>query len=130
MSENFNYELDVKNESYEDSRPKASIGLQQRIKDVINKNDIENVKYEKYENNLKMKWKPYSIIIICYYIATMFVSFYFIKDKFYRDNTTKKIDKIKFIKVTSIIFFINIGQIVMIQFIIGKFNKADNSLVA
>ena len=128
MSENFNYELDVKNESYEDSRP--SIGLQKRIREVINKNDIENVKYEKYEKNLKMKWKPYSIIIICYYIATMFVSFYFIKDKFYRDNTTKKIDKIKFIKVTSIIFFINIGQIVMIQLIIGKFNKADNSLVA
>lgn len=125
MSENFNYELDVKNESYEDSRP--SIGLQKRIIEVINKNDNEDLIKR---NNLKMKWKPYSIIIICYYIATMFVSFYFIKDKFYRDNTTKKIDKIKFIKVTSIIFFINIGQIVMIQLIIGKFNKADNSLVA
>ena len=125
MSENFNYELDVKNESYEDSRP--SIGLQKRIIEVINKNDNEDLIKR---NNLKMKWKPYSIIIIFYYIATMFVSFYFIKDKFYRDNTTKKIDKIKFIKVTSIIFFINIGQIVMIQFIIGKFNKADNSLVA
>lgn len=124
MSENFNYDLDVKNESYEDSKP--SISLQKRIRDLDKSDNVNPIKTK----NLKMKWKPYSIIIICYYIATMFVSFYFIKDKFYRDNTTKKIDKMKFIKVTSIIFFINIGQIVMIQFIMGKFNKADNSLVA
>lgn len=124
MSENFNYDLDVKNESYEDSKP--SISLQKRIRDLDKSDNVNPIKTK----NLKMKWKPYSIIIICYYIATMFVSFYFIKDKFYRDNMTKKIDKMKFIKVTSIIFFINIGQIVMIQFIIGKFNKADNSLVA
>lgn len=124
MSENFNYDLDVKNESYEDSKP--SISLQKRIRDLDKSDNVIPIKTK----NLKMKWKPYSIIIICYYIATMFVSFYFIKDKFYRDNMTKKIDKMKFIKVTSIIFFINIGQIVMIQFIIGKFNKADNSLVA
>lgn len=124
MSENFNYDLDVKNESYEDSKP--SISLQKRIRDLDKSDNVIPIKTK----NLKMKWKPYSIIIICYYIATMFVSFYFIKDKFYRDNMTKKIDKMKFIKVTSIIFFINIGQIVMIQFIMGKFNKADNSLVA
>jgi hypothetical protein len=125
MSETFNYELKGKDESnHDDSKP--SISLQKRIRALDNNDNVNPIKTK----NLKMKWKPYSIIIICYYIATMFVSFYFIKDKFYRDNTTKKIDKMKFIKVTSIIFFINIGQIVMIQFIMGKFNKADNSLVA